>query len=115
MTLNSPAASRKARAPADTADPTLFEAILVRDRVVMVCALIIVIAAAWIWIALGAGTDISTAMGDTQMQMPAGMAMGAMMSAAWTPGYATLIFSMWWTMMLAMMLPSAPPTLPLFA
>jgi predicted metal-binding membrane protein len=49
------------------------------------------------------------------MGMPAGMAMDAMMSAAWTPGYAALIFSMWWSMMLAMMLPGATPALLLFA
>ena len=115
MTPNGPAASRKAGAPADTVDPTLFEAVLARDQVVVVSALVIVIAAAWIWIALGAGTDMSAAMNDMQKQMPVGMAMSAMMPAAWTPGYAALIFSMWWTMMVAMMLPSAAPTLLLFA
>ena len=34
---------------------------------------------------------------------------------AWTPAYALLIFSMWWVMMIAMMLPSASPMLLLFA
>jgi predicted metal-binding membrane protein len=27
----------------------------------------------------------------------------------WTPEYALLMFSMWWLMMIAMMLPSAAP------
>lgn len=115
MTGNSPAPPpRAARVPADAADPTLLEAILGRERVVVVCALAFVIAAAWVWIAVGAGTGIGAAMNDMRMQMP-GMTMGTMMSPAWTPGYAALIFSMWWTMMLAMMLPSATPTLLLFA
>lgn len=32
----------------------------------------------------------------------------------WTPGYAIVIFSMWWLMMVAMMVPSAAPTILLF-
>ena len=43
------------------------------------------------------------------------MAMGLMTPAVWTPAYAALIFSMWWIMMIAMMLPSAAPMLLLFA
>jgi predicted metal-binding membrane protein len=43
------------------------------------------------------------------------MPMGLMTPAVWTTGYAILIFSMWWIMMVAMMLPSATPTLLLFA
>ena len=41
--------------------------------------------------------------------------MGMMTPAAWTPGYAVLMFFMWWTMMVAMMLPSAAPMILLFA
>jgi predicted metal-binding membrane protein len=33
----------------------------------------------------------------------------------WTPGYALLMFSMWWLMMIAMMLPSAAPMVLLHA
>jgi predicted metal-binding membrane protein len=40
---------------------------------------------------------------------------GMMAPAVWTPGYAGLIFTMWWVMMAAMMLPSAAPILLLFA
>ena len=43
------------------------------------------------------------------------MAMDVMTPAVWTPAYAALIFSMWWIMMIAMMLPSAAPMLLLFA
>lgn len=37
------------------------------------------------------------------------------MQMSWTPGYAAMVFMMWWIMMLAMMLPSASPTILLFA
>src|SRR5580704_4737792 len=43
-----------------------------------------------------------------------GMA-GMMAPAAWTLGYAGIMFTMWWVMMAAMMLPSAAPFLLLFA
>jgi predicted metal-binding membrane protein len=78
MTLNRPAESLKARIPPNHA-PTLFETVLMHDRVVVVSALIVIIAAAWIWIALGAGTDMTAAMNDMQGQMPAGMVMNTMM------------------------------------
>ena len=44
-----------------------------------------------------------------------GMADMMMEPAAWTLGYAGLMFAMWWVMMAAMMLPSAAPILLLFA
>jgi predicted metal-binding membrane protein len=39
---------------------------------------------------------------------------GAPMQMVWTPAYAGLIALMWWVMMIAMMTPSAAPTLLLF-
>jgi predicted metal-binding membrane protein len=94
-------------------ETTVLEAVLRRDRLVVVAALIAVNAAAWIWIVLGAGTG-TTAVAMTQM---AGMPdMDTMMErAVWTSGYAGLIFAMWWVMMVAMMLPGAAPMLLLFA
>src|SRR6516164_6592723 len=94
-------------------DTTILEAVLRRDRFVVVAALVAVIVVAWIWIVLGAGTGMS-AIAMTQM---AGMAdMDMMMErAVWTPGYAGLIVAMWWVMMVAMMLPGATPMLLLFA
>jgi len=38
-----------------------------------------------------------------------------MAPALWTAGYAGIMFTMWWVMMAAMMLPSAAPILLLFA
>jgi predicted metal-binding membrane protein len=60
---------------------------------------------------LGAGTDM-TAIEMTRM---AGMDGWMMQPAVWTPAYAVLMVSMWWVMMVAMMLPSAAPMLLLFA
>jgi len=123
------------------------EAVLRRDRTVVIAALVAVIVAAWLYILLGAGTGMSAfemtgsplggsadmamvmgeeapmtmdqdgsdmAMGGPDMAMGEGMMM-AMAPMAWTPGYAVLMFFMWWIMMVAMMLPSASPMILLFA
>jgi predicted metal-binding membrane protein len=94
-------------------ETTVLEAVLRRDRFVVVGGLVAVILVAWFWIVIGAGTGMS-AVAMTQM---AGMPdMDMMMErAVWTLGYAGLIFAMWWVMMVAMMLPSAAPMLLLFA
>src|SRR5246127_4811936 len=94
-------------------DTTVLEAVLRRDRFVVIAALVAVIVVSWIWIVLGAGTGMS-AVAMTQM---AGMPdMDTMMElAVWTLGYAGLIFAMWWVMMVAMMLPGAAPMLLLFS
>jgi predicted metal-binding membrane protein len=93
-------------------ETTVLEALLRRDRWVVVIALVAVIVIAWVWIVLGAGTGMS-AVAMTQM---AGMPdMDMMMERVlWTPAYTTLIFAMWWVMMVAMMLPGAAPMLLLF-
>jgi len=96
-----------------SADTTILEAVLRRDRLVVAAALIAVITTAWIWIVLGAGTGMS-AVAMTQMARIPDMGM-MMERAVWTSGYAGLIFAMWWAMMVAMMLPGAAPTLLLFA
>jgi len=94
-------------------DTTTLEAVLRRDRAVVVVTLVAVITIAWIWILLGAGTGMST------LEMALGWGapgMASMMAPAmWTLGYAGLMFVMWWAMMAAMMLPSAAPILLLFA
>jgi predicted metal-binding membrane protein len=94
-------------------DDTLLEAVLRRDRQVVVGALIVVIALSWIWILLGAGTGmpaIDMVLGSSPDRMASMMA-----PAMWTIGYAGIMFTMWWVMMAAMMLPSAAPILLLFA
>jgi len=94
-------------------DTTLLEAVLRRDRLVVIAALVAVVVAAWVWIALGAGTGMS-AVAMTQMAGLPDMDL-MMASAVWTPAYAGLIFAMWWVMMVAMMLPGAAPMLLVFA
>ncbi len=88
---------------------SILEAALRRDRFIVVIALSTVIATSWGWVALGAGMEMS-AVEMTRMSRDMVMAL-----AVWTPAYAALMFSMWWAMMVAMMLPSAAPILLLFA
>ena len=98
-------------------DATL-EAVVRRDRLVVVSALTAVIALSWAYLLAGAGMGMSafemTRM--SQLGMAGGMAgMAIMTPAVWTPGYAVLMFFMWWVMMVAMSLPSAAPMILLFA
>jgi predicted metal-binding membrane protein len=100
-------------------DATL-EAVVRRDRLVVVTMLIAVIALSWAYLLAGAGMGMSafemTRM--SQLGVAGGMSeedIAMMMPAVWTPGYAVLIFFMWWVMMVAMMLPSAAPMILLFA
>jgi predicted metal-binding membrane protein len=86
-------------------------AVLRRDRLLVVGALVVVVAMAWGWLLAGAGMDMSA----LEMTAMAGMDGWLMQPAVWTPIYAVLVFTMWWVMMVAMMLPSAAPTLLLFA
>ena len=89
--------------------PSVLEAVLRRDRQVVVTVLIVVIVLSWLWIALGAGMEMS-AVEMTRMSRDM-----VMTPAIWTPAYAALMFAMWWAMMVAMMLPSAAPILLIFA
>jgi predicted metal-binding membrane protein len=76
-------------------------------RTVMLGALAAVIAAAWAYLLLDAGIDMDmTDMGGGQIMT---------MRPEWSPLYAVLIFTMWVVMMVAMMLPSAVPTVLLVA
>jgi len=99
------------------------EAVVRRDRLIVVTALIAVIAFSWAYLLAGAGTGMSafemTRM--SQLGMAGSMAerstacIAMMTPAVWAPGYAVLMFFMWWVMMVAMMLPSAAPMILLFA
>jgi predicted metal-binding membrane protein len=93
---------------------TVLEAVLRRDRMVLLVALVAVTAIAWIWILLGAGTGMNAVAMTVGARM-SGMAGMMMAPVAWTAGYAGLMFAMWWVMMVAMMLPTAAPILLLFA
>jgi predicted metal-binding membrane protein len=89
----------------------LLEAMIRRDRWVLLAGILVVSALAWGWLVLGSGMDMSA----IDMTRMAGMDGWMMQQAVWTPAYALLIVSMWWVMMVAMMLPGAAPMLLLFA
>ena len=86
--------------------PSALEAVLKRDRLVVLAGLSLVVALAWTYTVLGPGMNLS-ALSMTRMAiaMP-GMMMTPM---PWSPGYALVVFLMWWIMMIAMMVPSAAP------
>jgi len=84
-------------------DGGLVEKLVRQDRHVVAAGLFLVTAIAWWYLLVGAGMDME--MGGMDMSMP----------MAWSPGYATLVFLMWWIMMVAMMVPSAAPMILLFA
>jgi predicted metal-binding membrane protein len=89
----------------------MVEAVLHRERLVLVIGLLIVVVSSWVWLLLGAGTGMT----PIDMTRMAGMDGWLMKPAQWSIGYALLMFSMWWVMMIAMMVPSAAPMLLLFA
>ncbi len=92
------------------------ETLLRQDRWIVGGGLALVSALAWFWLLSGAGMDMS-ALAMTRMVygdhsvMPPGMKM----QPVWDITYGLLMFSMWWVMMVAMMLPSAAPTVLLAA
>lgn len=117
-------------------ETSVLEAVVKRDRVIVLTGLLLVIALAWMYILTGAGmgmTALKMSSGtfpwqsSSEMVMPShqsrpeampGQDGGAMMRqahmammqpAVWTPGYAVVMLVMWWVMMMAMMLPSASP------
>ncbi len=97
-------------------EKTMLETVLKKDRVFLIGGLVIIILMSWIYILTGAGMDMN-AMEMTDMVSPKGMGemMPMMGAAVWSPSYAILMFFMWWIMMVAMMLPSASPTILLYA
>ena len=82
-------------------------AVLQRDRVVVLGALVTVVALAWAYLLLGAGMQME------EMDMGGGQMMA--MPPEWSLGYAAIVFVMWAVMMVAMMLPSAAPVVLLAA
>ncbi len=94
---------------------SLLEAALRRDRWLVVGGLLCVTLASWLFVLDGAGTGMSTlGMSGLDLALGGGRRM-PMEPAAWSPGYAAIVFAMWWVMMVAMMLPGASPAILLFA
>ena len=87
---------------------------LKHERTVIVTALVAVCVLSWAYLFHGAGMDMPlidmTAWPTTQSRMP-----GHMAKMGWSVANALMMLAMWWVMMVAMMVPSAAPTILLYA
>src|SRR5262245_64110628 len=117
---------------------TPLETILRRDRAVVLGALGVVVLTSWAYVLTGVGMGMSAwemssldlalgraklmpmgevcaAMSGGQMPGPMDAAMSAIATPArWNLEYAAIMLSMWWVMMIAMMVPSAAPMILLY-
>ena len=107
--------------------PRFADRLLRHDRSITVAALCGVVAAA-AFILAGGGTGMSVlgmsvlgmavlgmaVLGMADSTGPAGALLArtpeVMAAVRWTPGYAGVVFVMWWLMMVAMLMPSAAPS-----
>ncbi|MGE3142364.1 MAG: DUF2182 domain-containing protein [Hyphomonadaceae bacterium] len=99
---------------------TALEALLKRDRVIVGATLGVIVLACWayiVWLSMRMQSP-SPAMGGGMTGVTGGGDMGGMLMpllGAWTAAEAFLMFIMWATMMVGMMLPSASPVILLYA
>ena len=105
----------------NAANSTAVESLIRRDKVITIIAIAILVGATFTYTVLGVGMNMSAiqmtpGLGQSQMSMPNMSAMKKMAAtpAVWTFNYSVLMFLMWWTMMIAMMLPSASPMILLY-
>ena len=92
------------------------EAVLRRDRGVVIAALAIITALAWvdiIWIANDMAMDGMDMMGFRMI--PAGQGLMMPTSAPWQPVEFAYVFAMWAVMMIGMMTPSVAPMILIYA
>lgn len=99
---------------------TPVEAALRRHRAITIGALVALALLAWGWMFAGAGMGMDplvslAAHPRNDPGMPGMAADGVLPAALSAPWRFALTFSMWWVMMVAMMLPSAAPTMLLYA
>ena len=105
----------------NTANSTAVESFIQRDKIITIIAIAILVGATFTYTVLGVGMNMSAiqmtpGLGHSQMSMPNMSAMKNMAAtpAVWSFNYSVLMFFMWWTMMIAMMLPSASPMILLY-
>jgi predicted metal-binding membrane protein len=96
----------------DTPHSTQLEILLRRDRWVTIAGLSLLCLLSWWYVLDGAGTGMST-LAMTTWQFPPPRYPGG--SDGWSWSYALVMLGMWWIMMVAMMIPSAAPTILLYA
>ena len=105
----------------NTANSTAVESLIQRDKVITIIAIAVLVGATLTYTVLGVGMNMSAiqmtpGLGQSQMSMLNMSAMENMAAtpAVWSFNYSVLMFFMWWTMMIAMMLPSASPMILLY-
>ena len=105
----------------NAANSTAVESLIRRDKVITTIAIAILVGTTFVYTVLGVGMNMSAiqmtpGLGQSQMSMPNMSAMKNMAAtpAVWSFNYSVLMFFMWWTMMIAMMLPSASPMILLY-
>jgi predicted metal-binding membrane protein len=92
------------------------ESVLRRDRMIVGGALAVMVLLSWTYILTGAGTGMAALpMSGLPTAMRMSSPIAVLQPVPWTVGYSSVIFVMWWLMMIAMMLPSAVPMILLFA
>jgi predicted metal-binding membrane protein len=93
------------------------EAVLKRDRIVVLCGLVLVSALAWVYLIHEASgmNSMNTMDANMPMNMDMGMEMAMPQMQTWRTLDLFLIFTMWAVMMVAMMVPTTAPMLLLFA
>ena len=89
------------------------ERVMARDTWVVAGSVFAIVALAGLYTFYGVGMNMS-ALEMTRMAGPIGNPMTMGPGKTWSMGYALLVFLMWWVMMVAMMTPSAAPTLLLY-
>jgi predicted metal-binding membrane protein len=94
-------------------DAGLIERALRHQRFIVGAALFVLVALSWFYLWQGAGTGMSLfAMTTWQFPPPVPPMAGP---ATWSLAYAAIMLTMWWVMMIAMMVPSAAPMVLLYA
>jgi predicted metal-binding membrane protein len=91
---------------------TAAEQVLRRERALVGTCLVLICLLSWYYLLTGAGTGMDV-LAMTTWQFPP--TSHAHAGSTWHPTYWVLMATMWWLMMIAMMLPSAAPVVLLYA
>jgi predicted metal-binding membrane protein len=87
------------------------ERLIGKDRIITIAGLTALTLLSWVWLLTGAGADMNS-LSMVTFQFPPPVMDGMTMS--WSIGYGMLMLTMWWIMMIAMMVPSAAPMILLY-
>jgi predicted metal-binding membrane protein len=103
-------------------EASALERLLKRDRRITLAGLIVLCALAWLYIMMGAGLGMNAwemakfaLFPHQQVAAMPDMGMSSMAPTTWELSTWALMIAMWWTMMIAMMAPSAAPTILTYA